>query len=145
MMLLSLRSLKVDCFLICFSIFPVTKVEGAFLSLFWSSLIFTICENKCLPSHSSSLSISSVGSWYTLQWPLPCLDNPGRPNIYSLTYLLLFHVNTKSVLLFFCLLCQWPSYFEGCICVFLNRLHCDLLELLHWRCFTHIHCELLLR
>lgn len=77
--LLSLRSLKIDCLIICFSIFPVIESR---VTAFHSLTAFPFGRTgavSALLSQSSSFFVNSqcisVSSLYTVQWPPPGLDN----------------------------------------------------------------------
>lgn len=110
---LSLRSLKIDCLIICFTVFPVIESRGLLFTHLW--LFFPLLRTGAvfdLLSPNSSLSQnsqwSSIGSLYTVQWP-----PPGLANLRTCVLLTLFDIflpdNTKSVHLCwfsFHLLCQ---------------------------------------
>lgn len=99
--LLSLRSLKIDCLIICFTVFPVIESRGLLFTPFW--LLFPFLRTAAvldLLSPNSPFSLTSqwtsIGSLYTVQW-----SPPGLPNLRTSDLLTLFDLfcpdNMKSM------------------------------------------------
>lgn len=117
---LSLRSLKIDCLIICFIVFLVIESRGLFFTSFWLFLPFLRTGTGLdLLSPNSSFSLNSqwtsIGSLYTVQWPPTGLANLRASDLLTLFDFFSpwqYEVCT-AVLIFFSSFVSVICYFEG--------------------------------